>query len=219
MKKRLLNGLTRIALPLLGSLIIRILGRTWRYTTVHREEAESVRARGKPLIYALWHGRMLPLIYMYRNRNVHVLISQHRDGEVASRIVTKLGYGTVRGSSTRGGARGFQDLLRKVTSGFDATIIPDGPKGPPCKVQPGVLRLAQFSGCPIVPITVGALKKTTLSSWDGFIIPRPFSRCVVVYGDPIFIPSDVSSALSDEKGAELEESLNQISQQADSFFD
>ncbi|MFQ6093169.1 MAG: lysophospholipid acyltransferase family protein [bacterium] len=219
MKKRLLNELSLLAAPTLGSLFIRILGRTWRYTTVKREQAERRRVRGKGLIYALWHGRMLPLIYMYRDRRVHVLVSRHRDGELATRIVERVGYGAVRGSSTSGGARGFQDLLNKVTSGFDVAITPDGPQGPPCKVQPGVLRLAQLSKSPIIPITHGASNPTTLKSWDGFMIPKPFSRCVVVYGDPIFVPPDASSALLEEKRAELERSLNRISEQADSFFD
>lgn len=215
MRKRLTDGLSLYVAPLLAALLIRLVGRTWRYTTVNRGEAKSVRPAGKGLIYAIWHGRMLPLAYMYRDRSVQALVSQHRDGEVASRIAARLGYGTVRGSSTRGGARGFQALLNKIHAGFDVVIMPDGPHGPACRVQPGVIRLAQLSGSRIVPVTHGVSKRTILNSWDGFIIPKPFSRCVVLYGDPIVVPSNASSAVCEEKRIELEQALNRMSREAD----
>ena len=215
---RLTDRITLFIVPLIGFLIIKLLGMTWRFTIMGREEAESVREGGTAIIYALWHGRMMPLAYRYRNRFAYALVSQHRDGELASRIAEKLGFRTIRGSSTRGGRKGSQELLRQITSGFDAVIMPDGPRGPARRVQSGVLRLAQLSGCPIVPVTVGASKRITLKSWDGFIIPKLFSKCIVMYGDPIRIPADVSSELLEEKRSELEENLNKITQEADSFF-
>ena len=213
-----MDRMTLFIVPMLGFLVIKLLGITWRYTILGREEAESVREEGKPIIYALWHGRMLPLAYRYRNRLAYALVSQHRDGELASRIAEKLGFRTIRGSSTRGGQKGSQELLRRINSGFEAVIMPDGPRGPARRVQPGVLRLAQLSGCPIVPVTVGASKRITLKSWDGFIIPKPFSHCVVMYGNPVFVRPDDSSTLLEKKRTELEERLNNITQEVDSFF-
>lgn len=218
MKTRLSDRLVLFFIPILGWILIRLLGITWRFTTLREEEAERVRQDDRPLIYTLWHGRMLPLVYGYRNRGVHALVSQHHDGELAVRLVHKLGYGTVRGSSTRGGARGFQDLLRAVQSGSDVAIMPDGPRGPVRKVQPGVLRLALLSGSPIIPVTVSASKHYTLKSWDSFIIPKPFSRCVIVFGAPLFIPADTPQDLMDEKQTELEDTLNRITDEADTFF-
>ena len=217
-KIRLADRFILCIVPVIGFLLIRLLGRTWRYTTVGGEKAEKVQEEGTSLIYALWHGRMLPLAYCYRNRSACALVSQHRDGELASRIAEKLGFRTIRGSSTRGGVKGSQKLLRQLTSGFDAAIMPDGPKGPARKVQAGVLRLAQLSGCPIVPVTVGVSKCMTLKSWDGFIIPKPFAKCVVFYGNPVRIPPDAPSTLLEAKRTELEENLNTITHEADSFF-
>jgi lysophospholipid acyltransferase (LPLAT)-like uncharacterized protein len=218
MRSRLGDRLALVLIPILGSVLIRLLGLTWRFTQVRREEAEGNRANGQPCIYALWHGRMLPLMYLYRNRGVYALVSQHRDGELAVRMVHKLGYRTVRGSSTRGGARGFQDLLRELEKGSDVTIMPDGPRGPARNVQPGVLRLAMHSGCPIIPITAGASRSYTLKSWDSFMIPKPFSRCVVIYDKPVTMPADSPQHLIDEQQAELEHTLNRITDEADTFF-
>jgi lysophospholipid acyltransferase (LPLAT)-like uncharacterized protein len=218
MKVRVLERLSLFFIPLFGWMLIQVMGRTWRFTTLRREEVENAHKEGRPLIYALWHGRMLPLIYLHRKRRVYALVSQHRDGELAARTAHLLGFGTVRGSSTRGGIKGFQDLLKKVTTGFDAVIMPDGPRGPARKVQQGVLRLAQLSGRPIIPITVSASRHYMLKSWDRFIIPKPFSRCVVVYGAPLSLPADASQDLIEEKRTELEECLNRITDEADAFF-
>ena len=215
---RLLNKIALFTLPRIWSFTLRILGRTWRYTSIQQEHVEGVLSEGKPIIYALWHGRMLPLIYMYRNRKIHALVSQHRDGELASRTAIRLGFGTVRGSSTRGGTKGSQELLNKLTAGFDIAIMPDGPKGPPRKAQLGILRLAQLSGCPIVPVTAGASRYYTLRSWDSFIIPKPFARCAIMWSDPIHIPPKASSDLLEEKRMTLEKNLNTITNETDSLF-
>ena len=218
MKMRLLDRMTLFVIPLLGYVSIQLLGRTWRFETLGRKEVESATGENTSRIYALWHGRMLPLIYRYRNRNIHALVSQHRDGELASRTVVRLGYGTVRGSSSRGGVKGSQDLLSKLKAGLDIVIMPDGPRGPARKAQVGILRLAQLSGCPIVPVTVGASKRITLKSWDAFVIPKPFSRCIVLFGLPLRIPSEASSHLLEEKRVELEQRLNVMTQEADAYF-
>ena len=216
--KGLWDTVILLTVPRICSLLLKILGRTWRYTTLRQEHAESLRAEGKPIIYALWHGRMLPLVYKYRNRHVHALVSQHRDGELASRTAIRLGYGTVRGSSTRGGVKGSQDLLSKLKAGFDVVIMPDGPRGPARKAHIGALRLAQISGCPIVPVTAGASRHSTLKSWDGFIIPKPFSRCIVTFGNPLRVPSKASPDLLEEKRIELEHNLNTMTYEADAHF-
>ena len=219
MKESLRDRFALFLIPLIGWILIRILGMTWRFTTLHEEAEEKARAYGHPSIYALWHGRMLPLVYRYRSRNAYALVSQHMDGELAVRLVHKLGYRTVRGSSTRGGVRGSQDLLRVLQAGSEAAIMPDGPRGPARKVQPGVLRLAQLSGCPIIPISASASKRYTVKSWDSFIIPKPFARCVVVYGTPVDVPTDASPHLLNEKQTTLEDCLNRITDEADTYFE
>ncbi|UCE18909.1 MAG: lysophospholipid acyltransferase family protein [Gemmatimonadota bacterium] len=218
MKMRFLDRLSLSIIPFLGYYLILLLGRTWRVTTLGRKEAESAAEEKTSFIYALWHGRMLPLALLSRNRPTYVLVSQHRDGELASRLAHRLGFKTVRGSSTRGGVKGSQDLLRKVSSGFDAVIMPDGPRGPARKVQLGILRLAQLSGRPIIPVTVGASRHVTLKSWDSFIIPKPFSRCIVKFGQPLRVHPKASPQHLEEKRIELEHCLNTMTQDADAYF-
>ncbi len=129
MRGKLADSIFLHVIPPVGSALVRFVGATWRYTVLHQEEIEKARTVGNAVLYALWHGRMLPPVHFYRDHSICALVSQHRDGEFASRVANKLGHDTVRGSSTRGGAKGFNELLRKIESGLDAAILPDGPNG------------------------------------------------------------------------------------------
>lgn len=162
-----------------------------RTATFHIERAEGVvpldRASG-PVIFAFWHGRLLPLTFLHRDRGSVVLVSQHRDGEVIARILDSLGYVTARGSTTRGGAKGLRDLIRRAGEGRDIGITPDGPRGPREVAQAGVVAAARVTGLPIVPLSAAVSPAWTLKSWDQFVVPKPFARVFVRYGTPI-VPS------------------------------
>jgi lysophospholipid acyltransferase (LPLAT)-like uncharacterized protein len=200
---------------LLGPALIRLLGRTWRVTIVGGAVVESVHAGGRSVVFAFWHGQLLPLEYLYRGRRIHVLSSWHRDGEISARLMTALGFGVVRGSTSTGSARGLLGMLAKAREGLDVAITPDGPRGPARSVKRGIFFLAEKARSPIVPLAVAARPSRRLSSWDRFIVPLPFSRVAVVFGEPIEPRED--SPLG-EKSLALAEELKRLEAAAEALL-
>jgi len=141
--------------------------------------------RDYPVLYAFWHGSMVPLLFRHRDQGARVLVSRHGDGEIIARVLESYGYETARGSSSRGGVQGLREMLRAVQGQRrDLAITPDGPRGPRHVAKKGLIATAQGTGLPIVPIAAAPERAKTLGSWDGFMIPYPFSRVHVVYGAP-----------------------------------
>ena len=208
MGDRVLVGLVAF----LGPALIRLLGRTWRATIVGDDVMERVHACGGAAIYAFWHGQLLALEYLYRDRGIHVLSSWHRDGEMSARLMAALGFGVVRGSTSRGSARGLLGMLAKSREGFDLAITPDGPRGPAGSVERGIFFLSEKSESPIVPLGVAARPAKRLSSWDRFLVPLPFSRVSVVFGEPINPDARVPF---DEKARTLKEELGRLAVRAE----
>ncbi len=145
--------------PLVGARAIRMLGRSMSWRVHGGEHVDRLYRQGRPVIIAFWHGQQLMMPLAYRGRDVRILISQHRDGELVSRVVKHFGFGAIRGSTTRGGAGALRRLIRAGRQGVDLVITPDGPRGPGHVVQPGVLALARATGMPIVPLTFACSKK------------------------------------------------------------
>jgi hypothetical protein len=170
-----------------GVWLVRLLGWTWRIRVSHDEPLRAMRAAKKPVIFALWHGHLLPLLFHHRGQGVAILISEHGDGEIIARTAVSLGYRTVRGSTSRGAARALLALVRVIGEGHDLAITPDGPRGPAKSFAPGALVVAQRSGAPIIPIAVSVSSAWRLKSWDSFIIPRPFARVRVAYGELAYV--------------------------------
>jgi lysophospholipid acyltransferase (LPLAT)-like uncharacterized protein len=177
---------------LTGGAALRALAATWRYKVLGAEAVRSVRAAGTPVIFSLWHGQLLPLIWHHRNEGIAILVSEHRDGEIIARVAVSLGYRLIRGSTTRGGERALLTLARHLSAGADAAVTPDGPKGPARSYAPGALIAAQRSGALIVPIVAHARRAWHLSSWDSFMIPKPFATVTVAYGKPTAVLSPSS---------------------------
>lgn len=200
---------------LLGPWLIRILGATWRVQWVDAKHHEECRAEGRSVILAIWHGRLLPLAYTHRNRNIQILISRHQDGEIIRRVTKHLGSGSVRGSTGKGGARAILQMAKKAKEGCDLAITPDGPRGPRGVAQAGVLLIAQRAGIPVVPLTSASSRKRMLSSWDGFQIPAPFARLVVAYGAPIEIPEDLDEAQFELARQRVESAMLHLTARAD----
>jgi lysophospholipid acyltransferase (LPLAT)-like uncharacterized protein len=193
----------------LGSLIVLVLGATLRVRRIGRRDP------GRGVIYAFWHGRLLIPLFTHRGRGISILVSQHRDGEIISRVTRILGYDPVRGSTTRGGARALRQMIRRARDGRCLAVTPDGPRGPRHVFQSGTVKLAQLTGYPILPVGIGVDRKKELSSWDRFTIPLPFSRCVYVYGNPMPIKEtdDPESA-----AALAAERLESLTAEADQYF-
>ena len=195
----------------IGPAMLRLLGSSWRAAEIHVERVERVHELGRPAVFAFWHGVLLPLEYICRGRNIQVLSSWHRDGEISARLMTAMGYGVVRGSPTRGSARGLLRMLARAVEGLDLAVTPDGPRGPAERVKRGVFYLAEKSGGKLVPVGVAAARAKRMSSWDSFMVPLPFSRVAVVYGEPLEWDE---SATFEEKAALLEAALGRLNREA-----
>jgi lysophospholipid acyltransferase (LPLAT)-like uncharacterized protein len=165
-----------------GIFLVRLLAVTWRIRTTGREIVTELRATRQPIVFTLWHGQMLPLLWQHRGEGVAVLISEHRDGEIIARIASALGFRTVRGSTYRGADRALVGLVRELRDGHDVAITPDGPRGPAGRFAPGALVAAQRAGAPVVSVGAVATRAWRLRSWDGFMIPKPFARVTIAYG-------------------------------------
>ncbi len=198
-------------LPWLAAFILRTVAGSLRVTCVDRGGILD-KPGHQPVIMVFWHNRtflMAPFYYRYcRTRPGVVMISRSRDGQLISEIGSRLGLRAARGSSSRHGASAALAALHAAKDrNIDLVITPDGPRGPRYVVQPGVLRLAQATGRPIVSITAHVRWKKVLNSWDRFQVPIPFSRCELVTGEPIFVPSDATEADLEKLAERVAESL------------
>src|SRR5258707_3590842 len=137
---------------------------------------------------------MLPLLYFHRNRGIAVLVSEHGDGEIIARILRDFGFRLIRGSTSRGAARALIAVDRELREGFDVGITPDGPRGPRHSVAPGALLAAHRAGAKLMPLAAHASAFWQLGTWDRFIIPKPFARIAVAYGDATPVAADSARA-------------------------
>jgi lysophospholipid acyltransferase (LPLAT)-like uncharacterized protein len=198
-----------------GGAVLRTLFATCRVTATGEEGYRRVWREGRPVVFVLWHGRLLSGTYHQRGKGLVALISEHRDGEYIARVVERWGYGTVRGSSTRGGTRALRGLVHQLRAGRSVVVTPDGPRGPREQLKPGALLIAQMAGAPVIPVATGADRAWWIEGWDRFQIPKPFSRVRIVYGEPIEVPRRTTSAEIDALGARVEEALGALMRRAD----
>jgi len=168
----------------LGYLFIMIWGFTLR---IRKKNVKFLEFQREPAIFIIWHSEFLLPAYIFRYKGHHVLISEHRDGEFIARIVKKLGFNLIRGSSTRGGLKALKHIIRLLNQGINVVITPDGPKGPPRKIQKGTLQASVITGYPIIPVASFSKWKYRFNSWDRFSLALPFSKSVLLLGKPVFI--------------------------------
>jgi lysophospholipid acyltransferase (LPLAT)-like uncharacterized protein len=197
------------AAGVLGTGLVAGLFLTTRHTRVGAEHYQRFRREGTPVIFVFWHGQLLPLVHYHRHEGVVVLVSEHQDGEYLTRVLRSNGFGAVRGSSTRGGTKGLRALVREARRGRDLALTPDGPKGPKGEFKPGALVVAQITGLPVVPLSVGA-SGWRFRSWDGFLIPRPFSEITIEYLPPRRVPRDAGRGELERLAAEIGGELNAL---------
>lgn len=186
-------------------LLIRAIGRTIRYEIEGWENFEAIGHAGKIPIYAFWHDRIFAGTYFFRNRGIVVITSQSLDGEYIARFIQRLGYGSVRGSSTRGGVGALVEMIRLMRTGLPMAFSVDGPKGPRYEAKNGAVMLAQKTGNPVMPFVVECSKYWTVRSWDRLQIPRPFTRAKLTIAPPIYVSEDV-----DEARSELQSALDEL---------
>jgi lysophospholipid acyltransferase (LPLAT)-like uncharacterized protein len=202
---------------LVGAAFLRFLRLTWRIRNDARGFPLARRAarRGLPgSIYVSWHSRIVMAAATQAGCGVNVLISRHGDGEFIVRVVERMGFHTIRGSSTRGGGRALLEIVRVLVDGGDVAMTPDGPKGPRLRVQQGCVVAAMKSGAPIVPLGFECSRAKRLASWDRFVVPWAFAKVAVVVGDEIAVPSDLDEAGVEEWRARIEAALGDVSRRA-----
>jgi lysophospholipid acyltransferase (LPLAT)-like uncharacterized protein len=192
-----LSGRSR-AMLFLGRGFLQVLARTWRIRVVNEGYLFDLRRAERPFIFSLWHGHLLPLLWHHRRQGVVILISEHHDGELVARAAESLGYGLIRGSSTRGADRALISLVRELNSGHEVAITPDGPRGPAETFAPGALVAAQRSDSFILPVAASADRAWRLRSWDRFVIPKPFARVTIAYATPTKVTATNSRAAAEE---------------------
>ncbi len=176
-----------------------MLGRTFRWRVEGLEHLACVQGDGHPAVFAFWHGRILPTIVYFRNHRLVALVSRNFDGEWIARIVTRLGYDTVRGSSSRDGGIAMRQLIRETRAGRSTLFALDGPRGPDRQAKAGAVWLAMATSAPIIPVHAEADRHWTVNSWDRTQVPKPFSRVALVIGEPIRAPRGDAEAMETQR--------------------
>ncbi|MDR0665219.1 MAG: lysophospholipid acyltransferase family protein [Helicobacteraceae bacterium] len=184
--QRFVRGAGLKILPFFGYLLVCLIYITSRKRFVGLDTIDP----DKPVIVAFWHEHILMASFHWkrlrgtkRNPRVFAMVSDHRDGEYIARIVNFLGIGTVRGSSNKGGAKALIAALKELKNGADVAFTPDGPQGPRHSVADGIILAAQKSGAEILPMRYEASACWRLTSWDRFVIPKPFGTITfMAYG-------------------------------------
>ena len=201
-----------------GWLLVQLWGRLTRIEVIGQDHLNTLRMQRQPFLLCIWHGRIFLPIYLHRATGLHAMVSLHSDGEMIARTLRKLGYRTIRGSSTRGGREALHQLAQAVRDGGNGAIMPDGPRGPRHRFKPGAMRIAQRSGAVLVPLTFSAKRPIRFKSWDRFLLWRPFSRTVAIYGHPIEIPPGLDKKRFEALRQAIEERMIQQEQLADAYF-
>ena len=197
-----------------GYRLISLLGATLRWKTEGLERFETIRASGRQPVMAFWHGRILPATYYFRRRGIVVITSENFDGEWIAGIIERFGYGTARGSTSRGGRRALLQLTREMAAGHAAGFTVDGPRGPARVAQPGAVWLAKATGNPVLPFHLEADRHWTMKSWDRTQIPKPRARVALVVGEPFDVARDADSARIEAARAELDRRLHALERRA-----
>lgn len=172
---------SKVALTLLF-FIIRIYSWTLRFNAVYLSDEFN---NNKKKVFAVWHGQLLPLVLFYKNTGTVAIVSKSKDGDIADFFLKRLDYKTVRGSSSRGGNEALMNAAALMENGLNAAVTVDGPKGPKFSVKPGVIYLAKKACGEIIPVICSVKWYKRFSSWDNFILPAPFSKINIYFGEKI----------------------------------
>jgi lysophospholipid acyltransferase (LPLAT)-like uncharacterized protein len=202
----------------LGYPIINALGHTLRWRTEGLEHFDAIRASGRQPVMGFWHGRILPATFYFRRRGIIVITSENFDGEWIARIIERFGYGTARGSTSRGALKAMHQLVRDMKAGKPAGFTLDGPRGPARVAQAGAVWLASATGNPLLPFHLEASSHWSLRSWDRTQIPKPFSTVALVVGEPIDVPKRASDDLLDQTRRDLERRLIALENRANALL-
>ena len=199
---------------LVKSLVWMIRGTGWTSKTIHLNE-KFIDSLEQNYILATWHQNIYFSCWLLKNRKLGSLISESKDGEMIARVVEHFSFIPIRGSSSYGGSRALREIVAYLKGPLPAAITPDGPLGPRCKVQPGVIMISKMSGAPIIPWCYEALDQWTIhGSWDQHKIPKPFTIAVSVFGSPIYVPASLTREEIEEYCVKLGQVMVDLQKQA-----
>ncbi len=198
----------------LGYSLINALGHTLRWRVDGLEHFDAIVASGRQPVMGFWHGRILPATFYFRRRGIVVITSENFDGEWIAGIIERFGYGTARGSTSRGARRAVLQLVRDMKRGKPAGFTLDGPRGPARVAQPGAAWLARATGNPLLPFHLEASSHWTMGSWDRTQIPKPFSTVALAVGEPIEVRRDLPDEELEAVRLGLEARLRELEQRA-----
>jgi lysophospholipid acyltransferase (LPLAT)-like uncharacterized protein len=209
--------LSELRIPLLSKFfehVFTLLQLSWTMTAEFSPLAKELIDSNTPVIYAIYHGRMAGLLALPGRDKTSILISNSRDGETIARAMIAQGFLVTRGSATHGALKAAKDMLRILRSGKNVVVTVDGPRGPAMQVKPAVIRLAQKSKAPIIPMVTDAKHVKVWGSWDHFLFPHFFTTMKCFYGEPLDVtkvPADVST---EQLQAELDNRMRAMAERA-----
>jgi lysophospholipid acyltransferase (LPLAT)-like uncharacterized protein len=214
LKKFLRSALGQTLLAALAAGYLRFVYATTRWTVVGNTHPETMAKNGKPFIGCFWHQRMLmlPPIWAHR-RNMHMLISTHSDGVLIAKTIAHFGVATIEGSTNRGAAAAMRMMVEKLRQGDQVSVTPDGPRGPARVAAPGVAAVAMLAQASVIPVAYSVSRARFLRSWDRMLVPLPFSKGVMIWGEPIPPPADRSGV--EVFSRDLEQRLDALCVEAD----
>lgn len=190
--------------------LIRTLGALTRFEVRGMENFEAIIGAGELPIYTFWHDRIFLGTYFWRKRGIVIMTSKSFDGEYIARFIQRFGYGAIRGSSSRGGSRALVEMIKAMRGGLPMGFALDGPRGPQYEAKPGPVILAKKTGNPIMPFVFEPKKFWQAKSWDKMRVPKPFTKALLVIGEPIYVAADVDENGVTAKLAELQRSLDRL---------
>ncbi len=218
MKKRVFQYLALFLAQFIAYPVFQLYFSLVNIRVIHWERYRRLLRNGQGVIIVLWHENFQVPIWVFRHRGIYALVSQHFDGEVIARILKRIGYRTIRGSSTRGGLQALEQLRQVLQNRGHIAITPDGPTGPRRKVKFGAVKLASETGIPILPLGYAATREKRMNSWDKFRVVLPFGRSVVYVGEPLYFPPLPSMKKLVQAARRLEDAINETDRKAEHYL-
>lgn len=204
-------------IPRVAAGYLRVLYATQRVEFATPNYYDQTVAQHGAAVLLLWHNRILQGSVLGIGRNLAVIISRSRDGGYISSTVERIGLTPVRGSSSRGQLHAMRELVERVKSGQSIVMTPDGPRGPCYHLQAGPIEVARVTGCPLIPVGTASTKARRVKSWDRTIIPYPFTKAIIVLGEPVFVPPETDREAREILRLQLQRTLCRVNLEAETL--
>jgi hypothetical protein len=209
--RELVNKIRDKIIPAAAYSLICLINSTLNIKVEGWDKAEKYLNSSGAVIFSAWHGKMWVPVYFLRRRGIYTLASLSQDGNYITSVLKRLGWNVIRGSSSRGGSRSLLSLFRRLKKGEKAALTPDGPTGPIHEVKPGIIFLQERSDGVIIPIGVDSSHRKNFSSWDNYMLPLPFSKTALVFGEAVKFDKNLTI---EEKQQLLKEEMQKAEKRA-----